>query len=245
MKREWSDEILEEAPLQVAKLLLGLGALPRARALLAQAGLSPADVAEGRELVLRCLAEPDAPEVPIDPPEDRQTREAVEALGQEARRVFPRLAAALRRADPGVHTYLFGDHGAGRGTYPVMAWARLLGRLDVLEHGTDPARQAFRDPDRAAVALLARRGLDAAARQRYAGLVAVVLSPGLSIPASRPVDDRRERLAAAKQWLDEWSTIAHTAIQNRNDLIRLGLAVRRRTRTASRRSRARAKPSSP
>ena len=102
-----------------------------------------------------------------------------------------------------------------------------LARLAALEQGSDPARADARDSDQQAIALLAKRGLDAAERKRLSGLVQVALGPTPALAAIQGTDNgRRDALLRLKLWYNEWATVAHATIHKRSHLIRLGLATR-------------------
>jgi len=140
---------------------------------------------------------------------------------------FARYEAALGRRFPLAATYVFKDLAPSRGSQAVQGVAVFLARLSALEQGSDPARADSRDGDQQAIALLAKRGLNAAERKRLSDLVHVALGPTPALAAIESADNgRRDALLRLKLWYNEWATVAHASIHKRSHLIRLGLATR-------------------
>ena len=106
---------------------------------------------------------------------------------------------------------------------------------------SSPERAATRDDDRAALALLATRGVTDDDRARLAARVTSVQRAAVAPPAEvdgdvarslpPPADDPR---AALHAWVSEWSEIARAVVPRRADQIRLGLASPRRARAGAR-----------
>lgn len=231
---DYSDEILEEAPQRVTKLLTGIGAVPTIRTLLFQAGMTDADIAEGRKLLLACLAAPADAAPQADTADAVAQRAAVAELDEWDEPNFARYAAALRRHHPKVGDYVFNKLSASTGVAAVQGVATFLGRLDVLEHHKDPGRQDAKTEkeDDKAIALLAKRGLDAKERARLDALVKVALGPTSPLPVTPASkqnvgDARKKALSELRGWFDEWSTAARAVVKKKNYLIRLGLAARK------------------
>lgn len=85
---------------------------------------------------------------------------------------------------------------------------------------------------KAAIDLLAQRGLDRDERKRLAGLVQVALGSTVAVelqPAAEAarITKRRDSRRALEGWFEEWSSTARAAITRRDLLIRLGLAKRK------------------
>ena len=108
--------------------------------------------------------------------------------------------------------------------------ATFLGRLASLESGDDPARAGQQKEDAAAVALLEKRGLTRAERNRLKGLVDVALGPTAPLATSNDPDSEAKRIAklnTLRRWYDEWSSHARVTVRKRAHLIRLGMAERK------------------
>jgi hypothetical protein len=228
---EYSVRVLEEAPARVTQFLQGIGAVPMIRTNLMAAGMTSADIEEGRQLLLACLAAPFEIKPDPDTVDARAQRAAVAEIDEWDEPAFARFGATLRRHFPKVHAYVFqGRLHASRGAESVNGVATFLARLDALESGSDPARAASRAEDAQAVALLEKRGLTKAERARLKKLVDTALGPTAPLPVI-PSDDstsaRLAKLSALRAWFDEWSETARVVVKRRADLIRLGLASRR------------------
>lgn len=226
---EYTNEVLERCPGRVTRFLSGLCAAPEALAILAsEAGLTDADLAEGRGLLMACLTPP--PVRPAEPAGGDPQHEAVAQLEAWSKPSFARHAASLRRRFPSAAEHLFADLRAGRGAASIVAVGTFLARVDALEKG-DPARRATRKEDRAAVELLAARGLTRQERDRLASLVQAALRPTGPLPdldtPARTAAARRAALVTLKKWEEEWFSAAHAVVKKRALLIRLGLASRK------------------
>lgn len=230
---KYSLELLEETPERVTKLLTGIGAVPTIRTLLAAAGMTDADIAEGRKLLLDCLATPGAASVDTDTESAKAQREAVAELDQWDGPNFDRFGATLRRHDEDVAAYVFHDLSASEGAAAVKGVALFLQRLAALDEGTDPSRSDKKKSDKKAVAILGQRGLTKAERARLQALVDTALGPTESLSEAAlaettPAEDERiARLTALRDWYDEWSAHARSVVTKKVYRIRLGLAKRK------------------
>ena len=229
---EYSDEVLEETPERVAKLLNGIGAVPTIRTLLAEAGVDDDDLEEGRALLLAVLAALPAPNQSQDTEEARAQRHAVATLDEWDEPNFTICEATLRRRFPDQRDYVFaGDLKASIGIAAATGIATLLARLDALEKGTDPHREKNRKQDKEAVEFLAKKKkLDKKERDRLQKLVKLALGPTSALPeAPEPTATiaRREQLVKLKEWYDEAASTAKAAVKKRAYLIRMGLASRK------------------
>lgn len=129
------------------------------------------------------------------------------------------------RRFPEVAKVVLAGIGPQTGPAAVASVKTLLDRIDVLSKSTDK-------DDKAALALLATRGIDEAERKRLRGLIATAES----VSAVPPVDEKGKANAEAKRiatleacraWNEEWSAIARVVIKRRDYLILLGLAKRK------------------
>lgn len=230
MTTEFSSEVLEKTPERVAKFLTAIGAKPTIRTVLAKAGMDDDAITEGRTLLLDCLAAPGPPAAQTDTPDAKKQRDAVAELDEWDGPNFGRYHAALRRFSPSAADYVFHELSAATGSEAVTAVATFLARLDTLEQGSDEARADEREEDKAAVALLAERRLDADERRRLQGLVDLALGPvplAPGVPPSDAAEVRMGKLTALKLWFDDWAATARAVVKRRDYRIRLGLAHRR------------------
>lgn len=247
MGTEWSEEVLEETPARSTKFLSGVGALPVVRTQLESAGLTDADIEEGRTLLMNCLAAPSSRSQASDTESARKQREAVAELDAWDEPNFARYRAALARHHPAVGEVVFQDLAASSGSDAVQGVATFLLRVDGLEHAAGARKGKVADTiataatafdkipaaeRKAAFALLEKRGLDAATRTHLAGLVAMALGPTealAALPATEAgrTEKRREAQRALKAWFEEWSSVARAVVKKRAHLIRLGLASRK------------------
>ena len=248
MSDDWSDEVLEQTPARVTKFLSGMGAEPVVRTLLEGAGMTDADIVQGRALLMDCLATSNTSSPVKDTASARKQREAVAELDAWDEPNFARYRASLTRHAPDVGAVIFQNLVASAGATSVQGVATLLLRLDGLDlaaHGAKVPRasaavlmaaaafDAIPAKDRKAAAeLLVKRGLDATTREHLALLVKTALGPTASLDHAPAADAaRREKrhaaLREAKAWLEEWSSSARAVVKKRAHLIRLGLAKRK------------------
>ena len=226
---EYSDEVLEETPGKIARILAGMGAVPAIRQIMAVKGMmTDDDVAEGRDLLITCVTVPRAIAA-SDSTESQSQRAALAEIDEWDEPHFTQFRATLHRAYPSAEEYVFsGGLKASQGASSVAGVATFLGRVDALESGSDDARSGTAKDDKAAVKLLAQRGLTKEERKRLAKLVETALSGGGAPEGAPESPERRRALVAARQWYDEWAAVAHARIKKRAYLIRLGLASRKR-----------------
>jgi hypothetical protein len=226
---EYSDEVLEAAPERATKLLTGIGAVATIRTLMVQTGMTNEAIAEGRTLLLACLAKPQDLGAQMDTDEARAQRAAMAELDEWDEPNFARIAATLRRQFPGAGDYVFRDLSPSTGSAAVKGVATLLQRITALESGSEKDRAATKKEDKKAVELLASRRFDKAERARLEALVHVALGPTAPLPEASEDRgaDRRAALTELRGWYDEWSTAARTVVKKKSHLIRLGLANRK------------------
>ncbi|MEZ4393369.1 MAG: hypothetical protein R3A48_19965 [Polyangiales bacterium] len=227
MSGDYTDEILEETPMRVTRLLTGLARSSVIRTHLHRGGMLDVDVTEGRDLLFRCLAPPPS-SASGDTADARRRRDAIAALDAWDEPNFARYRAALRRHHRPSGEYIFDGLSAATGAAAVQSVATFLQRLDAVEAGR--AAGISRTDGRKAALLLAARGLTDAERGRLRGLVDDALGPAEALPApdTSAHDARREALSALRAWFDEWSAVARAEVTRRDHLILLGLVARRR-----------------
>jgi hypothetical protein len=120
MSDEYSDEILEETPTRVTRVLTALARSSVIRTLMQRGGLTDEDVTEGRTLLLRCLAQPSSTPT-TDTDDARRRRDALATLDAWDEPNFARYRAALRRHYPAAERYVFNGLTAGSGPAAVQA----------------------------------------------------------------------------------------------------------------------------
>ncbi len=227
----YSQEVLELTPERATRFLQGIGALPVVRTLLAHHGMKDTDIEEGRTLLLACLAQPMEVRAAMQTESSLAQRAAAAELDQWDEPNFARFGAALRRHHPSAYTYVFSNLKPASGVLSAKTIATFLSRLDALESGSDPARSDTKASDANAIALLTRRGLTPDERKRLRKLVDVALGPTdplAELPKEPTINARLLALNELRAWYDEWATVARIVVKRRADLIRLGLAARRK-----------------
>lgn len=227
MTEAYTDEILEETPMRVTRLLTGIARSSVTRTHLRRGGMQDVDVTEGRDLLFRCL-DPSPTAVARDTADALRRRDAIAALDAWDEPNLVRYRAVLRRHARDAAEYIFAGLIAGSGPAAVQAVATFLQRLDAVEAGN--AEGISRTDGRKVALLLASRGLNDAERGRLQGLVDDALGPAELLPAPDTTahEARREALSALRAWYDEWSAVARAEVKRRDHLILLGLASRRR-----------------
>lgn len=157
-RNEYTDETLEGETTDATTFICALlGAVPEIRTFMGAAGMTDDDVEEGRTLLLTALAVPKIAKTEVDTPAAKAQREAVAAPDNWDEPNFKKIKSSLERHFPDVSEYVFDNLSASRGSASVKGVATLLARLDNLESAGDPARQATRAQDQAAVEYLAKR----------------------------------------------------------------------------------------
>lgn len=226
----YSQQILEATPDKATRLLSGIGAVATIRTLLAEAGMTDQAIIEGRDLLFACLAAPRGVSAAQDTDDAKAQRAAKAELDQWDEPSFGRFGATLKRHHPGAEAYVFGDLSPSTGDAAVHGVATFLTRIDALEAGSDPDRQATKKDDKKAVELLATRGLDKAERARLRKLVNVALGPTATLPDGPGVqtpEARVQALTKLRDWYEEWAATARAVVKKKGYRIRLGLAARK------------------
>lgn len=228
----YSSEVLEATPDRATRLLSGIGAVATIRTLLAEAGMTDQDIIEGRDNLLACLAAPRGVSAAVDTDDAKAQRASVAELDQWDEPSFGRFGATLKRHHPSAGEYVFADLSASTGDSAVHGVATFLMRVDALEGGADPDRQATKKDDKKAVELLAKRGLDKAERARLQKLVNVALGPTAALPqqsAQETPEARVKALTRLREWYDEWAATARAVVKKKSYRIRIGIAARKTT----------------
>jgi len=229
-----SRQTLEKTPERALTFLSALGRSTSISTRMARYGYNQAEHDEGWRLLKATGGE--MPEATTEAPSST-AREAISELDQWDEPWFAITRSALARHHPEYIEFMFGDDlQAVEGSGAVLAVETYLDRLDALE--SDPDRADSRDADLAVLATLAQRGVTEAQRAQLRGLI----EQAKTLPESPSPEELQQaaeaRSAAAEAhlkrlhdlylWYKDWSSVARNAINRRDQLIRLGLANRRR-----------------
>lgn len=218
---------LERLPLRAVAFLKAIGDIPEVRAQLMGCGYDDAVHQRGWTLLEDVMGRASLapPPMPVDDAATQSTGEAAAEIEAWAVPKFAIADAALRNHHPDARAFVFAKGlKAAAGSKGVLAVQTFLQRLDSLG---GPERHAHAAEDRAALNLLALRGITVAERKRVRGLLEVVQkgSGPVATPAANPA------ALAAKQalyaWHNEWSSIAESVVKRRDYLIRMGLSTRK------------------
>lgn len=217
-----SRQVLQETPARVLTFLHGVGTSLPIRGLMLQRGYTPDTHDEFWRLLLSVSGY--RTEQPVLDEAVKAATAAVDAWDEPTFRVA---RAALRSKHPEQYVFVFGD-GLDSATGPaaLVAVTRFLDRLDALEKG--PERKATRKADHAALARLTARGITPDERARMRKLLEAAKSGTAAPAAPVEVDPDLDRLIELRAMYEEWAEVARVVIRRRSDLIRLGLAQRRR-----------------
>jgi hypothetical protein len=162
---------------------------------------------------------------------DVNVRNAIAEIDAADEQIFRIASASLSRRFPAHADILLGGISAARGAASVLNLEILLDRIDKLEQAT--GEDAATVQGKAAVALLAERGLSASERARLRGLINVAKrsNPVDGSPTAAEESDEQyvANLQALREWYEEWSEIARALFSRRDYLIRLGMASSRRS----------------
>ena len=78
-QREFTDETLEKAPIEATRFLAGIAAIPEIRAIMGDAGMTDAQIGEGKDLLVKAISAP----TPTSPVTDTPTAQAARAASAE------------------------------------------------------------------------------------------------------------------------------------------------------------------
>jgi outer membrane biosynthesis protein TonB len=217
-----SKTVLQETPVRSLRFLASISKYPAIRERLASRGYSEEDHNEGWALFLRVTGYRQAP------PAATRNEAVVAGVAELDAWVEPNVRivrATLERHYPEQASFVLAGLENGSGTAAVVTVVTLLDRLDLLQ--SSPEREATREADQAALAMLARRGLGPDERTRLRNLTGTVLSPEPAAPAAVSPLNYEQALRRLRAWYAEWSEVARAVITRRDHLIVLGLARRR------------------
>jgi hypothetical protein len=227
--------VLAETPARVLKFLGAVSKSPPIYKALVGHGYTRSDHQEGWQLLLRAAGYYRLP--PLLPDGDGPGVAALKQLDDWAGTRIRLLRVALGRRYPEQAAVLFAgqahaDSMRRRSGGSVLAVQLLLDRVDALEKGAK--RKGTLEGDRAALAILAQRGLTQEERSRLRGLIELVKTGGRALagPAgevegTEEEGDEEQDLRKLRAWYEEWAATARVAIQRRDYLIQLGLAHRK------------------
>ena len=186
---------------------------PQIAAALTPHGFSQAELAEGWELLTKVTgARLGRAPVPAASESD------LVALDEWENKWFPIADAALARHFPDIRDRVFLNLSQTTGREVLVSVSTFLDRLSALADSED-------EQDQAAMELLARRGLNAEARNEGDALLAAITSVGEPNDDGNEVEHELED--AMWTYYLEWSAIARTVIRNGRLLQRLGFRRRR------------------
>lgn len=208
-------ETLEQTPNRALSFLMGVGMVPSVRALLDTRGYDVAEHKRGWAL-LEAAANRNVRASATD----EDVAAAVAELDNWDEGGIRLIRAAFTR-HPEARAAVLAGIAPVAGQAAVVNVATILDRLAELQKT---------DAGVAALATLAKRGLDEAERKRLAALVKTAKSGHMGTPVADVESDDaayEQALLALREWFEEWSEIARLTIKRRDHLIRLGLAERR------------------
>lgn len=212
-------ETLEQTPRRALDLIMGISTTLAARREMKARGYDTPEQKHGIALIEKC-----AQAVTDESATDGEITHAIAVVDAWDEPNFRIMRAALIR-HPEVATQVFAGLAPATGFQSVVNVSTLLSRLDEQENTEE---------GRAALATLAKRGIDAAERKRIGGIVKIAKSGNLGAPDEAGTDDAYvQALLELRDWYDEWSEIARVVVRRRDHLIRLGLAERRTDPNAS------------
>lgn len=216
-----SKKTLEQTPDRVAAFLRGVGVHPDIRSILFDHGYDEQIHLTGWTLLARSqmgsfdgLAQKDGVAAAF---------QAVEAWNQIG---YHRIHAALAGNHPDAAAYVFADLAPAKGIQAILNAEQVLDRLEALRTGSDAARSATAADDRAAIDLLAARGIGAPELAALAANVEAAKGAKAVPPMAPAVLAHDQALASLRSWFDEWSEVARAVLPRRDQLIRVGLAHR-------------------
>lgn len=205
-------ETLEATPEKVFRFLLGMSRSASVRETLGKHGLDAAEKNKAIELLGRVMR------VELDDELEQEKGDVIQAIDDWDETGFELVRVALLRF-PEIRDRVLAGLSPGTGTDAVLAVGKLLERLTELEGSKE---------GRAALAHLAARGVDQAARGRLRGLVEAAMSIPDEAPSDAP-EAYEATLLELRAWYEEWSGFARAVIKRRDVLIRLGLSAPKAT----------------
>lgn len=215
--KEVSRQTLLLTPGRAFQLLMGVNSLPTVREVMTERGFDESEALRGWELLRTVGMSPRSERIT-----DTEVRAAVTQLDQWDEGAFIVIGSAFTR-HPEAHEAVLTGLEPIAGDEAVMNADTLMKRLAELEKTED---------GRAALATLAKRGMDADERKRIAALVETAMGKGKMVRDTTRTDAEaayEEALLDLRDWYTEWAEIARFVVKRRDYLITLGLAERRGT----------------
>lgn len=219
-----SAETLQDAPVRALTFLIGAARDDFAARALEAVGFDEAAREEGAGLVQACIL------TGKKAPSANAAGRAVVAVNEWDEGGFRLVRSALGRKFPAQYATLTDGLAASTdGVEAVRGVTTLLERIAKLEKGSAA--------DKAAVAALAARGIDAAERKRLADLC----NTARGLDASKNAKQTEKEKAAADlayftalanvyAWFIEWADAAHAVVSRKRSLIALGLASKKESK---------------
>lgn len=229
---EVSLSTLERCPQRATKFLAAIAASREIRALMAVRGWNETKLAEGRSLLMDILVPaPSAEQLRTQSAgsdSDQKVVEAQKSLNALDEGHFEIGQTALLYNFPAQYDFVFHNLQATTDdAKAVTGWRTFLTRVAIMRSGKD--REDSKEADKAALALLAERGLHKEELDRIEALVRVAEGVGAN---DSPLDTESEqirinRLKKLWGWFAQWASVARVQVKGRGHRIRLGLAQRR------------------
>ena len=227
MYEEVSEQTLEGTAKRATRLLRGIGTRVEIRNTMESVGYDGEEQRRGWQLVGRVRG---TRKVRLVNDHDEKVQAAIVEIDAVDEQIFRRSHAAMGRLHPAQDAYVFADLSASRDPDSLVGMATFLDRLDELE--SSPEREATRSEDQAAIATLARRGIDAEYGQQLREIIAIGQSAEFPVelePEAAVEGERMEALRELRAWYEDWAETARSVVSRRDHLILMGLAHRRVT----------------
>jgi hypothetical protein len=208
-----SNNELPESAMRALRFL-NAATSPKIRAKLSTRGFDEAELAEGWRLLQGATGH--TMEVAAPKPAQPTLLDLLDSWENEH---FPIISASLKRNFPEIHDAVFLNLSQTEGPALLVTLPTLHERLVGLKKSKD---------GKAALALLAKRGIDEAVLEALAELIAQATSIKPDVErraaAEQTSKDARElAIKALDAYLDEWSALARQLITNKTHLRQLGL----------------------
>lgn len=221
----YATKTLEETPGRVLRLLVAVAHNPSIRLALGRRGYSQAEHQLGWALLERVCGLGDEAFTVVDQKANLEALVEIDARDEQDFRV---VHATLWHRFPEQARFVLTGIGPSEGPAAAVGMKELLDRLDQLE--TDPAREATRREDHAALDLVAQRGFTPVARKTLREKVDRALACGASQTAQRTTTEERKKatrpvLEQLRAWYDEWHDIAEVAISRADQRKEAGVEV--------------------
>ena len=227
MSISYEQQVLQDTPQRVLPFLRSIAIKLEIRMTMYSAGYSDEEQRTGWRLLLAATGYSPSPAPVTD---NSKARAAIAELDAADESLFRRIRAAFGRLHPEQCEFVFAGIGPGQGAAAVVSVSKLLERLDALQNSAE--RASTREADHAALATLARRGIDEATLNRLRELVVVAQS---AEPVEHPITNDKDSAAREQaqrdllDWYKDWSETARAVIRRRDYRIMMGLSKRRQS----------------